>query len=159
MWLWLVVGAVLYLGFFLLVGWIDIKTSSPSKKELKKREEYKRSMWANYNHLCKTWASLLEKWANLPIQNKGQIPEDPVPFLADFKSRCALRVARGQCNCFKSCDSCRRMQTDASCVSQCENSCLTCVHFPKYANCYVQLSEFQQLEIDQLASEYFCRFI
>ncbi len=154
---------VFFGGAYILMFVIYLLPDGPSKKKLKKqwaeRNKYERLMWANYSHLCETWTPLLEKWSNLPIQNGGQIPEDPVPFLADFKSRCALKVARGHCNCHKNCPSCGQMHSNISCFFQCQNSCLACVHFRKYANCYVQLNEYQQLEIDQLASEYFRQFV
>lgn len=153
---WLPIGfifiPILYCSLSGLVEWIKderIRTS----REGQNQTEQRRRMWDNYNHLCKIWNPLLEKWNQFPIQMREQILEKPVHSLADLKSACALKVYEGKCDCNKSCNGCGQWRKDAKCVFKCKNSCFSCGQFYKYANCYAQLSESQQLNIDQLAAQ------
>ncbi|MBR5581290.1 MAG: hypothetical protein IKW26_08355 [Treponema sp.] len=149
-------GGILYYIYLCNRG----KPDKRERKALKQKQEYEQYMWDNYNHLCQKWDPVLEKWPSyIEVNKKQQITNDTVSFLADFKSNCALRVARRKCDCNRKCNNCGQYNTDKNCLFQCKSSCLACVQFRKYANCYVQLSEYQQMEVDQLAMKYFRNYI
>ena len=63
------------------------KPDKRERKALKQKQEYEQYMWDNYNHLCQKWDPVLEKWPSyIEVNKKQQITNDPVSFLADFKS-------------------------------------------------------------------------
>lgn len=156
-----IAGGFLYWAMLTLLEKSDEKERQKKRqKDLMQKHQYERYMWDNYNLLCENWNSILKKGVSYLVSSENpQITNATISFLADFKSNCALWVAGGKCNCNRQCKNCEQYDTNTNCVFQCKNSCLACVQFRKYANCYVQLSEYNQMEVDQLAMKIFRQYI